>query len=94
MGNINKFLQMIMFHQIKAMDIKGAEVIKIKTCSHEKKHHTVASACTASGEKLPLVLILQRKIMPSNKIPHSTFTPRMDGWMDGWMDKNGRKIQL
>jgi len=66
----------------KTMDIKDAEVIKIKTSSHKKKHHTVVSACSAIGEKLPTVLIFQRKIMPSNKIPHSTFMPK-DGWMDG-----------
>lgn len=62
------------------MDIKDPEVIKIKTSSHEKKHHTVVSACCASDEKLPSVLIFQRKMMPGNKIPHSTFTPK-DGWI-------------
>jgi hypothetical protein len=61
------------------MDIKDAEVIEIKTSSHEKKHHTVVSACSASDEKLPSVLIFQRKMMPGNKIPHSR--QRMDGWM-------------
>jgi len=67
----------------KTMDVKDAEVIKIKTSSHEKKHHTVVSAYSASGEKLPLVLIFHRKMMPSDKIPHSTLMPRMDGWMNG-----------
>jgi len=62
------------------MDIKDAELIEIKTSSHEKKHHTVVSACSASGERLPSVLIFQRKMMPGNKIPHSTFMPK-DGWI-------------
>jgi hypothetical protein len=65
----------------KTMDIKDAEVIKVKTSSHEKKHDTVVSACSASGKKTAFMLIFQRRMKPSDKIPHSTFMPK-DGWMD------------
>jgi len=61
MGNINEVPPNDDVPSNKNMDIKDAEVIKIKTSSHEKKHHTVVSACSASGEKLPSVLIFQKK---------------------------------
>ena len=85
MGNVNEVPPNYDVPPNKTMDINDAEVIKIKTSSHEKKNHTVVSACSASGEKLPSLLIFQGKMMPSDKIPQSTFTPK-DGWMDGWMD--------
>lgn len=80
MGNINEVPPNADVPSNKNMDIKDAKVIIIKTSSHEKKHHTVVSACSASGEKLPSLLIFQRKMMPNDKIPHSTFMPK-DGWM-------------
>lgn len=83
MGNINEAPPNADVPSNKTMGIKDAEVIKIKTSSHEKKHNTVVSACSVSREKLPLLLIFQRKMMLSNKIPHSTFMPMEDGWVDG-----------
>jgi len=63
-------------YDISRLRVKDAEVIKIKTSSHEKKHHTVVSACSASGKKTACLLIFQRRMKPSDKIPHSTFMPK------------------
>jgi hypothetical protein len=53
MGNINEVPPNDDVPSNKTMDIKDAKVTKIKTSSHEKKHHTVVSASIASGKKLP-----------------------------------------
>lgn len=53
MGNINEVAPNDDVPSNKTMDIKDAEVIKIKTSSHEKKHHTVVSASSARVKKLP-----------------------------------------
>jgi len=50
MGNMNEVPPNDDVPSNKTMDIKDSEVIKIKTSSHEKKHHTVVSACSASGK--------------------------------------------
>jgi hypothetical protein len=75
----------------KAVDMKGAKLITIKTYGHEKTHYTVVLACCAEGTILPPLLIFKIKIMPSDKIPERIFI-RIHA--KGWMDENYTKLWL
>jgi hypothetical protein len=57
----------------KALDIKGAKSITIKTSGHKKPHNTVVLACCPGATKLPSLIIFKSKTMLSNKIPRGFF---------------------
>ena len=54
----------------KTVDVKGAETTMIRTSGNEKTRYTVVLACCADGTKLPPLLILKRKTLPKDVIPH------------------------
>ena len=43
--------------------------VSIKTTGHEETHFTVVLACTASGQKLPPMVIFKRKTIPKETFP-------------------------
>jgi hypothetical protein len=51
------------------VDTEDAEVITIKIFGHYKTHYTVVPAHNADDIKLRPLLISERKIMPSDRIP-------------------------
>ena len=63
----------------------------IKTSGNEKTSYTVIIACCADGTKLPPLLILKRKTLPKDVIPHGIYVHLHS---KGWMDVEGMKVWL
>lgn len=53
----------------RTIDSKGASSVKIRTTGHEKASFTVVLGCTASGKKLPPMVIFKRKTAIKDKFP-------------------------
>ena len=67
----------------KTVNEKGDSSINIKTTGHKKTHFTCVLACTASGEKLPPMVIFKRITMPKDKLPKGIIVKvHKKGWMD------------
>jgi len=69
----------------KTVEVKGAKKITIKTSGNEKTHYTVVLGCCADGTKFPPSLIVKRKMLPKDVIPHGIYVNvyskgRTDGW--------------
>ena len=65
------------------MDVKGGKTIMIKTSGNERTRYTVVLACCADGTKLPPLLIIKRKTMPEDVIPHGIYVHvHSEGWME------------
>jgi hypothetical protein len=88
-GNVDEVSLTFSFLSNKAVSIKGAKLITIKTSDRQKTHFTFVLACCAGGTKLPPLLII--KVMPSDKIPQEMFNHIH---AKGWMDENGMKLWL
>ena len=57
--------------------------VTIRTTGHEKAHFTVVLACTASGKKLPPMVIFKRKTAVKDKITADVIVSNNEkGWMD------------
>jgi len=82
----------------KAVDVKGAKTIMIKTSGNEKTHYTVVLACCADGTKHPNLLIFKRKTLPKDVIPRGIYVHvHSKGWMYGegmklWLEKVWSKL--
>ena len=75
----------------KRVDVKGAKTFMIKTCGNEKTCYTVVLACCADGTRLPTLLILKRKTLLKDVIPHGI---HVHVHSKGWMDGEGMKLWL
>ena len=53
----------------KAVDVKGAKTVAVKTSGHKKTHFTVVLDCCADGTQLPPMIIFKRKTFPKEEIP-------------------------
>ncbi|XP_027891620.1 uncharacterized protein LOC114155757 isoform X2 [Xiphophorus couchianus] len=53
----------------KTVNKTGASSILEKTNGHDKIHFTCVLGCTASGKKLPPMVIFKRKTMPKDQLP-------------------------
>ena len=74
----------------KTVDSHGVNSVTIKTTGHEKMHFRCALAVTASGKKLPLMLIFKRKTMPKEHFPVVVVVRvTIKGWMDTTMMIDG-----
>ncbi|KAK7088131.1 hypothetical protein V1264_022083 [Littorina saxatilis] len=73
----------------RTINKKGESSVSIKTTGHEKSNFTCVLACTASGIKLPPMLIFKRKTMPKEKFPAGiVIKVNVKGWMDETMMHN------
>lgn len=76
----------------RTVEKKGEKMVPIKTTGHEKSSFTVVLSCTASGKKLPPMLIFKRKTIPKEKFPPGVvIRANKKGWMDetmmnDWLD--------
>jgi len=69
----------------KTVEVKGAKKIMIKTSGNEKSRYTVVLGCCADGTKLPNLLIVKRKMLPKDVIPHGIYVHvHSKGRTDGW----------
>ena len=67
----------------RTINTKGESSVPIKTTGHEKSNFTVVMSCTASGIKLPPMVIFKRKTMPKDKFPAGIVVHvNPKGWMD------------
>lgn len=72
----------------RTVDNTGASTVTIKTSGHEKTSFTCVLACTASGQKLPPMVIFKRITMPKEKFPKGIVVKtNKKGWMDESMMK-------
>lgn len=53
----------------RTVNKSGASSIMMKTSGHEKTHFSCVLGCTASGQKLPPMVIFKRITVPKEKIP-------------------------
>ncbi len=76
----------------RTVEKKGEKMVPIKTTGHEKSSFTVVLSCTASGKKLPPMVIFKRKTIPKEKFPPGIeIRANAKGWMDeammnDWLD--------
>ena len=76
----------------RTMETVGAETAPVCTTGHEMTSFTVVLACTASGRKLPPMVIFKRKTLPREKFPAGIVVRcNAKGWMDeatmiDWID--------
>ncbi|KAK7096455.1 hypothetical protein V1264_016230 [Littorina saxatilis] len=67
----------------RTVNKKGESSVALKTTGHEKTHFTCVLSCTASGEKLPPMVIFKRITMPKEKFPKGIVVQvNKKGWMD------------
>lgn len=67
----------------RTIESKGASSVNIRTTGHEKASFTVVLACTASGKKLPPMVIFKRKTAIKDKLPPGVVVHQNEkGWMD------------
>ena len=60
----------------------GASSVMLKTTGHERTHFTCVLACTASGQKLPPMVIFKRITMPKEQLPTGIVVKvNAKGWM-------------
>ncbi|XP_005751641.1 uncharacterized protein LOC102209438 [Pundamilia nyererei] len=60
----------------------GASSVLLKTTGHERTHFTCVLACTASGQKLPPMVIFKRITMPKEQLPKGIVVKvNTKGWM-------------
>ena len=64
------------------------KTVPIKTIGHEKSSFTLVLACTASGQKLPPMIIFKRKTVPKEKFPPGII---VRGNKKGWMTEDMMK---
>ena len=69
----------------RTVEKKGTSSITIRTTGHEKSSFTVVLACTASGRKLPPMMIFKRKTAIKEKLPSGVIVHNNE---KGWMDNN------
>ncbi|KAJ4946549.1 hypothetical protein JOQ06_024214 [Pogonophryne albipinna] len=66
----------------RTVDRKGESSVTLKTNGHDKTHFTCVLSCTASGEKLPPMLIFKRMTMPKETFPRGIVVKvNKKGWM-------------
>ena len=66
----------------RTVNRKGESSVTLKTTGHEKTHFTCVLCCTASGEKLPPMVIFKRITMPKEKFPRGIVVKvNKKGWM-------------
>lgn len=73
---------------LRSVETRGVSSVTIRTTGHEKSHFTVVLGCCASGKKLPPMIILKRKTIPTEKFPAGIVVENnAKGWMDTDMMK-------
>ncbi|XP_017276655.1 telomere-associated protein RIF1 isoform X1 [Kryptolebias marmoratus] len=66
----------------KTVNKTGASSILMKTNGHKRTHFTCILGCTASGKKLPPMVIFKRKAMPKDQLPKDIVVKvNQKGWM-------------
>ncbi|KAF0038013.1 hypothetical protein F2P81_010887 [Scophthalmus maximus] len=66
----------------RTVNRKGQSSVTLKTTGHEKTHFTCVLGCTASGGKLPPMVIFKRTTMPKEKFPTDIVVKvNKKGWM-------------
>ncbi|XP_039542041.1 uncharacterized protein LOC120489360 isoform X2 [Pimephales promelas] len=66
----------------RTVNRKGESSVTLKTNGHEKTHFTCVLSCTASGEKLPPMVIFKRTTMPKENFPIGIVVKvNKEGWM-------------
>ena len=66
----------------RTVNKKGESSITLKTTGHERTHFTCVLGCTASGLKLPPMVIFKRMTMPKEKLPKNIVVKvNKKGWM-------------
>ena len=75
----------------RTVEKKGISSITIRTTGHEKSSFTVVLACTASGRKLPPMMIFKRKTVIKEKLPSGVIVHNNE---KGWMDNNVMDLWL
>lgn len=66
----------------RTVNKKGESSITLRTTGHERTNFTCVLGCTASGLKLPPMVIFKRITMPKEKIPNGiSFKVNKKGWM-------------
>nr|XP_028597585.1 uncharacterized protein LOC114603030 [Podarcis muralis]XP_028597587.1 uncharacterized protein LOC114603030 [Podarcis muralis]XP_028597588.1 uncharacterized protein LOC114603030 [Podarcis muralis]XP_028597589.1 uncharacterized protein LOC114603030 [Podarcis muralis] len=73
----------------RAVDLKGAKTIAVKTSRQEKTHYMVVLSCCADGTKLPPMLIFKRKTFPKEVIRRGVVVHVHE---KGLMDENGMRV--
>jgi transposase-like protein len=67
----------------RTVEFKGTQSINIRTTGHEKSSFTVVLSCTATGKKLPPMVVFKRKTAIKEKIPSGIVVHQNEkGWMD------------
>lgn len=67
----------------RTINAQGASSVTIRTTGHEKASFTVVLGCTASGKKLPPMVIFKRKMAIKEKFPPGIVVHQNEkGWMD------------
>lgn len=75
----------------RTMDVQGKSSITIRTTGHEKSSFTVVLGCTATGKKLPPLIIFKRKTAIKEKLPSGVIVHQNE---KGWMDNDVMNIWL
>ena len=66
----------------RTVNREGESSVTLKTTGHEKTHFTCVLSCTASGEKLPPMVIFKRTTMPKEEFPRGIVVKvNKKGWM-------------
>ncbi len=67
----------------RSIEEKGVKTVNIRTTGHEQSRFTVVLACSASGAKLPPMIIFKRKTKPKDAFPPNVIIKyNTMGWMD------------
>lgn len=62
---------------------KGSDCVKIDSTGHEKSNFTVVLCVMASGEKLPPLIIFEKKLIPKRAFPKGVVVKvNKKGWMN------------
>ena len=74
----------------RTVNKKGESSICLKTTGHEKTNFTCVLSCTASGEKLPPMVIFKCVTLPKEKFPKGiVIKVNKKGWMNETLMKTG-----
>lgn len=66
----------------RTVNKKGESSVTLKTTGHERMHFTCVLGCTASGVKLPPMVIFKRITMPKEQLPRGLVVKvNQKGWM-------------
>ena len=66
----------------RTVNEKGESSVTLKTTGHERTHFTCVLSCTASGQKLPPMVIFKRMTMPKENLPKGIVVKvNTKGWM-------------